>query len=517
MTPRAKKTNKSSKPEAKSSEELDAAQGQGNVEEPEKLQDSSSLDSDIEHEDQISELKDQGPFTENVNEALRTETIQPEYHEKPTVPRKAFFTDDLNDDLFKEIDGIYNSMDQSENENEEFAKEVTASLQNDEFIIDEPEETESLSDSNQYKQDLDGSDLVADIEQEIDRAPQAENPFNNSDSENNPNSDFLSQLNEIFTDDYQNPAVTKPLDDFEELTDNDLSLSSESWLEVLEATKDLENELPTSNLFLNSADTRKDVSPFTDDQWRDEELAEVPGEHIETEPDDVGEIEENLVADEEQDESLSTLRQSFIEDFEQTPWPDEEEKKDENNVGWFKKHWFSYKNWVKSLNTAERILLIMSSIISIAVIVAIVLVSVEWRSIVQKESPPPLAIEMSDPNLVYPTGIQLPGGWFFYLSPGEIKNNQWNPQTAEWLQNTTVRRVAAIPWSRQAEAVVQSLSVGDEINLYMNNNDINTYYVEETKLVERDNVKILTDTEPSLAVILFKSDNSDRWVVIAKP
>ena len=159
----------------------------------------------------------------------------------------------------------------------------------------------------------------------------------------------------------------------------------------------------------------------------------------------------------------------------------------------------------------------MSSIISIAVIVAIVLVSVEWRSIVQKESPPPVAIEMSDPNLVYPTGIQLPGGWFFYLSPGEIKNNKWNPQTAEWLQNTTVRRVAAIPWSCQAEAVIQSLSVGDEINLYMNNNDINTYYVEETKLVERDNVKILTDTEPSLAVILFKSDNSDRWVVIAKP
>jgi hypothetical protein len=211
------------------------------------------------------------------------------------------------------------------------------------------------------------------------------------------------------------------------------------------------------------------------------------------------------------------LRQSFIEDFEQTPWLDEEEHPEELNVGRLKRYWLSYKNWVKSLNTAERILIIISSIISIAVIVAIVLVSVEWRSIIQKESPPPQAIEMSDPNLVYPTGIQLPGGWFFYLQPGQIKNNQWNPQTAEWLQNTTVRRVTAVPWSRQAEAVVQSLSVGDEINLYMNNNDINTYYVEETKQVERDNVKILTDTEPSLAVILFKSDNSDRWVVIARP
>ena len=207
----------------------------------------------------------------------------------------------------------------------------------------------SLSDSNQYDQDLDGSNLVADIEQEIDRAPQAENPFSNDDFENNPNSDFLSQLNEIFSDDYQNPAVTKPLDDFEELSDDDMSLSSESWLDVLEATKDHENELPASNLFLNSADTGKDVSPFTVDAWGDEQLPELPGENIGSEPDAVEEIEENLIDDGEQDESLSTLRQSFIEDFEQTPWPDEEENKDNNNVGWFKRHWFSYKNWVKSL------------------------------------------------------------------------------------------------------------------------------------------------------------------------
>ena len=42
MTPRAKKTNKSSKPETKPMEEMDSAQGQENVEEPEKLKDPSS-------------------------------------------------------------------------------------------------------------------------------------------------------------------------------------------------------------------------------------------------------------------------------------------------------------------------------------------------------------------------------------------------------------------------------------------------------------------------------------------
>ncbi len=142
MTPRAKKTNKSSKPETKPRKKWILFKVRKMLKNLKNWKILPHADSDLEHEDQTSEIKDQGPFTENVNEALRTETIQPEYHEKPTVPRKAFFTDDLNDDLFKEIDGIYNSMDQSENENEEFAKEVTASLLNDEFIVDEPEEPE---------------------------------------------------------------------------------------------------------------------------------------------------------------------------------------------------------------------------------------------------------------------------------------------------------------------------------------------------------------------------------------
>lgn len=517
MTPRAKKPKNSSMPENKNSEELDSGLKKDNLEEPEKIEEPSLDDTNFELQDQISENTDPISSPWEANEALRAETIQPEYHKNPTVPRKAFFTDDLNDDLFKEIDGIYDSMDHSEKVNDDFVKDVTASLQNDEFIIDEPDEPESFNIENQYEQDLDGSELVADIEQEIERAPQAENPFNKVDSDTKANSDFLTQLNKIFSDDYQNPAVTKPLDDFEELSDDGLSLSSESWLEVIEATKDHDNKIPSTNLFLNSAEPKKDVNPFLDDHWQDNQPIGLPGEEIGLSPDDAEEFEETFTSDDEKDESLSTLRQSFIEDFEQTPWQDEEEHPEDLNVGRLKRYWLSYKNWVKSLNTAERILIIISSIISIAVIVAIVLVSVEWRNIIQKESPPPQAIEMSDPNLVYPTGIQLPGGWFFYLQPGQIKNNQWNPQTAEWLQNTTVRRVTAVPWSRQAEAVVQSLSVGDEINLYMNNNDINTYYVEETKQVERDNVKILTDTEPSLAVILFKSDNSDRWVVIARP
>jgi len=64
---------------------------------------------------------------------------------------------------------------------------------------------------------------------------------------------------------------------------------------------------------------------------------------------------------------------------------------------------------------------------------------------------------------------------------------------------------------------VQSLTTQDEISIYMNNNDIIVYQVEEVIQISRENVRILSDTEPSLVVILFREDNEDRWTIIAKP
>ena len=111
----------------------------------------------------------------------------------------------------------------------------------------------------------------------------------------------------------------------------------------------------------------------------------------------------------------------------------------------------------------------------------------------------------------------MPGGWFFFLEKGEIEDNRWEPVNAEWLANTKLRRVVAIPWSNQSEAVIESLTNQHEINLFMNNNDVITYQVEEVLQISRDNVRILSDTEPSLVVILFREDDQDRWAVIAKP
>jgi len=413
--------------------------------------------------------------------------------------------------------------------NEDFINKISASLEEDhnffETDISEKKHIENIS------QEADGStDYVADIENEIEHAGLAKNPFE-PDLINKNENDFMTKLQELFPENYHPEGITKPLTDLEEISNSEYSLSQESWQDVIKATEDSVVPTPSSDLLLEKPQRNDFEIPANEIEW-DTVTSDRYGPYSdennfnEIRTDD-NQNENNLTAisdlsdldvDEssEKVESVDVLRRSFIEEFEQTPWqPEIEEAKIED--GWLKSKSKSFVNWISSLNTAEKILLVMSSIISLAVIIAIGLVLFNWQSSQSNASSPPEIIDSVKSDSIYPTGLQLPGGWFFYLQQGEIKNNKWTPQTAEWMPNSTIRRVVAIPWSRQAEAVVQTLNTGDEIRVFMNNNDILNYYVEKVMQVDRDNIEILTDTEPSLAVILFKTDNSDRWVVIAKP
>jgi len=124
--------------------------------------------------------------------------------------------------------------------------------------------------------------------------------------------------------------------------------------------------------------------------------------------------------------------------------------------------------------------------------------------------------DVADPS-VYPTSLKLPGGWVFTLQQSTIKEDRWEPATAEYLQNATIRRVVAIPWSEQTEAVIATFEKGDELLLFMNNNDVKGYKVEEVKQVSQDDTSILLDTRPSLVVILYHPDAASRWVVLCEP
>ena len=126
------------------------------------------------------------------------------------------------------------------------------------------------------------------------------------------------------------------------------------------------------------------------------------------------------------------------------------------------------------------------------------------------------AVEEVDPS-IYPVSLKLPGGWVFPLQESTFRDGNWDPVAAEYLQDATVRRVIAIPWSKQTEAVISTFEKGDELVLFMNNNDIKGYQVEEVKTVSQEDTSILVDTHPSLVVILSNPEASTRWVVICKP
>ncbi len=455
------------------------------------------------------------------SESLRAETIQPKYNEKPTVPRSAFQADSDQENFLEELNDRNKTLPLTDASSEDFIKEITRSLENDPYAARHAELSED-SFTVDGRNDDEEHDYLAEIESEIEKASQATNPFEEDSSDSSEN-DFLTRLKEIFPEDYANDAITKPLDDFEDLVDGESKLSSESWQEVLNATEESAQGPLTSDFLLQGPQSSDLEEELFSDSWTDR-------------PDDVfsrntlpaGEFPEAETASQDEDleliegtapehkESVDNLRRSFIEEFDQSTWP-EEEPEPEKEESWLKQKSGTFSKWIKSLNGAEKALLIMSSIITLAVIVAIGLVLIRWQGNQNINGTPPEAIASVDPNLVYPTGLQLPGGWFFFLQRGELKNSKWTPQTAEWLVSSTVRRVVAIPWSRQAEAVAQTLKEGDEIRVFMNNNDIMNYYVAEVKQVERDNVDILTSNEPSLVVILFKTDNSDRWVIFANP
>jgi hypothetical protein len=112
-------------------------------------------------------------------------------------------------------------------------------------------------------------------------------------------------------------------------------------------------------------------------------------------------------------------------------------------------------------------------------------------------------------------GLELTGGWTFYLQKGDLKNGVWTPQGgSEWLNGTELRRVVALPWNPQLEAVSQTFKTGDPVRLLMNNNDIINYRIDKVEKVTRDQVDVLEGNTPALIVILYRNDSNDRVVIL---
>jgi hypothetical protein len=408
--------------------------------------------------------------------------------------------------------------------NEEFLARLTNSLEEDpDFKSMTSKQSGKEVVFKTYDHELDDSELIEDLEHEIENADKAVNPFRD-DQEPSKEDDFISNLDSLDTEEYTFNGSGNKIDPSKEIEEEGSMLSSSSWKDLLESTDentgeenafDFENEDSFED-FLQKIDTNEQEEDVFAVPLLPEDLADQAAEGLDqliTADESLADYESDLL--EENPESVDSLRRSFIDEFDQTAW--NEELENLNKKKWLPRTIENFTTWFKSLNFVEKTLILLSFLISLAVLVSIFLVVTQWSVNNRKVASPPPSIEASDADLIYPTGLQLPGGWFFFLERGEIKDNKWEPVSAEWLANTKLRRVIAIPWSNQSESVIQSLSSEDEISIYMNNNDISVYQVEEVLQISRDNVRILSDTEPSLVVILFREDNEDRWAVIAKP
>jgi hypothetical protein len=148
-------------------------------------------------------------------------------------------------------------------------------------------------------------------------------------------------------------------------------------------------------------------------------------------------------------------------------------------------------------------------------VVVAVLVSVVMYGFYQRSLPPEPVKEIS--NLPFPTSMSLPGGLNFNLGKGAIKDGEWNPRGPEWLEGTEICRWVAIPWSRQLEAVVRTLTQKDTIDLSMSNNDKLTYKVYSIQELTLAEMQKLDSNSPCLLLVLAKQDSEKRWVVTALP
>jgi hypothetical protein len=147
-------------------------------------------------------------------------------------------------------------------------------------------------------------------------------------------------------------------------------------------------------------------------------------------------------------------------------------------------------------------------------IVMAVIASLLIFNVYQRSRPVPVR---EAPNLPYPTGVSLPGGWSFQLGRGALENGRWEPAGAEWLEGTEVCRWVSLPWSRQLEAVIRTLNPDDPIELTMSNNDELVYSVYSVQEMTAEEIQQLDSNTPCLLIILTQAGSEARWVLTALP
>ncbi len=176
-----------------------------------------------------------------------------------------------------------------------------------------------------------------------------------------------------------------------------------------------------------------------------------------------------------------------------------------------------WKSWFVNRRTGQKILIVEAAIVILAMVIGVpyfVFMILRGPATAPAVQVQPDSVPADVP---YPTGLTLPGGWYFPLERSALTNGKWQPSTSEWLQGTEVRRVVALPWNPQTEAVIKTFQVGDWVELYLSNNDSLKYRVASIEQLAVSDTSIYYDQSPSLAIILYQGKDPNRWVIICKP
>jgi hypothetical protein len=173
------------------------------------------------------------------------------------------------------------------------------------------------------------------------------------------------------------------------------------------------------------------------------------------------------------------------------------------------------REWLATRTILQKIILIEMILVVLALFTAVPF----FFYLLMRNSQAATAVPNKLPaNLPYPAGVILPGGWHFQLERSTMDGNQWKPKQSEWLEGTELRRVVALPWNRQTEAVVRSFQAGDMIDLELSNADTIAYTVERIEQVSVADNSIYSGNTSSLVIILYPQDGKEqtRWVVFCK-
>jgi hypothetical protein len=125
-------------------------------------------------------------------------------------------------------------------------------------------------------------------------------------------------------------------------------------------------------------------------------------------------------------------------------------------------------------------------------------------TVILAESAPPTKVND-------PASIEI-GSTSFVLGRGTLKKGAWDPDQAEWLEGTEIRRVVAIPKDNLAKPIVE----GDLLRVRIRSGEIVTYKVVAIDEVQRTQIEVLFSLEPSLVVVLYDDTaSSTREIVVA--